>query len=212
MPPDDGVADAVGQSEHRAASTGAGGEMRPLQLRPARHPRPLPRVWHDSNEGEGVNRLGRYILKSLTILSLLLCVATVGLWRWSWTAEASPDPSPSLQLTKSQPLYWAVLNPGRFTVVRMQGSEYRPPIPRFKLLGFEFADVRSAAGAFSAVYVPFWMLLIALAALPLARCGLWAWRRSSRPAEGRCLCCNYDLRATPDRCPECGTIPAKAKA
>jgi hypothetical protein len=59
------------------------------------------------------------------------------------------------------------------------------------------------------IVVPHWFLVILFATMPLTRLGLFI-RRRRRKVEGRCAKCGYDLRATPERCPECGTAPDHA--
>ncbi len=52
--------------------------------------------------------------------------------------------------------------------------------------------------------VPHWF--IALLCLPLPLIAFRRWRRKRRiEREGLCHVCGYDLRASVDRCPECGT-------
>jgi len=58
------------------------------------------------------------------------------------------------------------------------------------------------------VLLPFWLLLLIAASLPTAVA--WAPIRQRRRLKKlrqfrRCTVCSYDLRATPGRCPECGT-------
>ena len=55
------------------------------------------------------------------------------------------------------------------------------------------------------IVVPLWAICIPFACLPLR--WLITRRQCQRLRQpGRCSKCGYDLRATPDRCPECGTL------
>ena len=52
--------------------------------------------------------------------------------------------------------------------------------------------------------VPYCVLLVPC--IPGLLALLPAWRRRRRVRQGLCGICGYDLRATPQRCPECGTM------
>jgi len=83
-------------------------------------------------------------------------------------------------------------------------------------------DTRMAAAGFSyerwrrfptwrktEVRVPLWSIASASTFMP-AMALFGTFRRRRAYGEGRCTVCGYDLRATPDRCPECGLIPVPA--
>jgi hypothetical protein len=57
--------------------------------------------------------------------------------------------------------------------------------------------------------LPFWSLALLWLSLPVGWLFLYRghWRRRRRREKGLCVKCGYDLRGTPDRCPECGTVP-----
>jgi hypothetical protein len=64
--------------------------------------------------------------------------------------------------------------------------------------------------------VPIWSLAVMAAAFPAWRSLRRQLARPSEHSQNGCSDCGYDLRATPDRCPECGhstgTEPTNATA
>jgi hypothetical protein len=89
----------------------------------------------------------------------------------------------------------------------------RPPIAvRLNLLAevhglFGYGVAHEQLMSYTAVVLPYWLLTL-LVGMPwivfLAR--RWRSRAARRIAAGLCPACGYDLRASPDRCPECGAI------
>lgn len=79
--------------------------------------------------------------------------------------------------------------------------------------GFAGEVLPSVAGMdFRAYRVPYYAMVIATGVLPALRLSRVVLKKVRKKQQGRCRKCGYDLRATPLRCPECGTEPELAKA
>jgi hypothetical protein len=193
----------------------------------------------------------RHLLNLMTVLSLLLCVAVVGLWvrsyfageelRWerhvargqSRTDETisvqcevgriglayqhlaysgpavsvSPDDDGRIDFTHTtttRPIRLAVAVPGQtygFKSWNQPTRLLRPP--------------NTMSGRGWSLVAPLYLLAALTAGLPAGRVSWWLWQRRRHKHETRrgvCPTCGYDLRATPGKCPECGTIPAATSA
>jgi hypothetical protein len=91
------------------------------------------------------------------------------------------------------------------------------PSESWHFLGYRFAggtlDLSNLLTChYSAIIVPYWFAMLTLFPLP-ARAVRRTWVTWRRNRSGLCPICGYDLRATSDRCPECGTpVDAKSQA
>jgi hypothetical protein len=171
----------------------------------------------------------RRLLNLLTGLSVLLCVAVAVLWVRTCRRHdvvQFPDRRHSLYTTPhavwsetaSRP-YWAGISYasyeqpahgylGRFGP--FLGYTVRPVVGgrTHAALGFVYSshvEPPPTSCGFTSVGVPLWAPLVLFSLLPATR----LWRRRKRPRSGTCPSCGYDLRATPDKCPECGHVPAR---
>jgi hypothetical protein len=118
--------------------------------------------------------------------------------------------------------------PGRGFLLETLGGRYAPPLARDEwhwagvTAVHRQSDIYSRSSPISPMRspdnrAPLWTWTITVPyAWPIAVLALppLAWlfrarleRRRRRSLAGHCPHCNYDLRATPTRCPECGAVP-----
>jgi hypothetical protein len=173
----------------------------------------------------------RRLLNLLTSLSLLLCAAAVVLWaRSHWVSDAVLWANRSGErgaqtlcgtfafVESNVPHAPAVARWDKFDGRVSVWEDGTPPsIPNRLGFGYRYmllptANIRvpnpdpsvtlPAVVATRMVLVPIWLPAVLFALLPTTRL-----YRHIRPlyGPGRCQLCGYDLRATPGRCPECGT-------
>ena len=165
---------------------------------------------------------GQRLFTIVSALSLLLCVTVAAAWGRAqfgdelWVrcvghslvlygadgqaAATAPmyffDPSQSATLYEGPRGLLRLLRAGRLGTASS----------RFASVEF-YWDARRPVPTFRVLVVPL-AYPLALTALPPLAWLATRRRRARRAARGLCRQCGYDLRATPDRCPECGTVSA----
>jgi hypothetical protein len=161
-----------------------------------------------------MRRLARHLFTLCAAASLLLCIAAATMAVRSFSVEDELDylsPGGRLLILISKNgrldvLYlssWTGEDPG-FTYMQGSPETYGGTDYSHRLLGFG-AGLQLNGGRF--VNIPYWFLALSAAVPPLvALKRIRKRRRLSRP--GLCAVCGYDLRASPERCPECGAIPS----
>jgi hypothetical protein len=169
-----------------------------------------------------MKRFGRLALNVVTLLSVVLCIAAAGLWvrshrrmdvvrRWDAgrrTEEIFLSNAGKVQLYANRYVHDPVASLPAGAGVRRGAYDVKPGLldDPSAWLGFRAHLGRGTPPDYGVgVTLPDWFIVAMAAALP----GVRALRRTlygREPGPGTCAKCGYDLRATPERCPECGTM------
>ena len=155
------------------------------------------------------------IRKSLTILSLIGLLLSVGLWGVSCQGlhylKEWPEDRPNQSMyvilrfgTASGTFFWERLL--RFssldkTYVRWVWGEKPSAWFHYK---WRWLPEVSRGGGETRFSMPLYLPLLVFASWPLSQC-FSVHRRRKRKKLGLCVKCGYDLRGSKERCPECGT-------
>jgi hypothetical protein len=164
-----------------------------------------------------VKRLRRILFNTLTAISLLLAIATAGLWvRSYWRAavvsqswqHGSARGIDAEEIPTYLCVHWGFLG-GRFGIEGR--TEFDPQELNIDVRGVTSGLllpplVFTSNGADFEVIIPGWILVPPFLVLPLVALLCTVYR--SRAA-GHCPACGYDMRANPVRCSECGQEPVR---
>ena len=148
----------------------------------------------------------RVLFTIIAATSLTIAVGVCVLWARSYRFKPS-QVGESINFHHSDPYWWVVSNHGELTFCRQHGKDWGPEFPGMHALGVRFGGHNGPNGSLWNLVVPH----AYVAALLLSPPAWWLVtfrhdRRRRRP--GLCRHCGYDLRSSPDRCPECGAPAA----
>jgi hypothetical protein len=168
-----------------------------------------------------MRRVVRHLFTMFVALSLLLCVALCVLWvRSYWISDllSWKEPRWSAFVITADGEFWFGLNTGvddrwipdeggfQHRTDEVDGGGVFPDrIPgdtlHFHAYGFAVVTGVRWGENWNNVFLPGWFIFSITVAVPV----VWFGRiRQRRRRPGHCGC-GYDLRASPERCPECGT-------
>jgi hypothetical protein len=155
----------------------------------------------------------RRLITFLSGLSTLLALATAVLWVRSYYHQ---DQFFSIWLSRRlHGLCYVYSDAGAAQMEIDSGGDSLGPmrtLSEWSYLGVSFSTAQEGSIHIREIGCKYATVLIALAALPLTRSLVRVIRRP-RSDHPTCRSCGYDLRASKDRCPECGTpIPPQATA